>query len=573
MSKEYQILVVDDKPENRLVAIELLKSKFDNITFIESASGGETLDKVIDYSIDLILLDVKLPDFSGFEVAKLLKSRKATHSIPIIFLTAEYTTDLFKQVGFKSGAIDYLTKPIDEEKLYQAVGQFIKQKNSVSEKSNNKSIPTTSQPTILAVDDREENLLVLRTLINAELPKVKLLESTSGREALEIVTQTPVNLIILDIHMPDMDGYEVARELKSHKLTRNIPIVFLTAVYKGEEFKNKGLQLEAVDYLTKPINDFQLLNKIKLYLKLFHRQQHLGKINQLLEQRVKEEVEKAQQLEKIKTEELKKANSKLEEEIKERKKIETLLRKRNRELARAIKKAEEADQLKSSFLANMSHEIRTPMNSILGFTDLISDSTIQAKEKEVYVQLINKAGNQLLNLINDIVDLSKIEANQIVIKEHSFNLNELLNETVALLQIQQKELAPNVELKVAYGFPNNKSDLLGDADRVKQIITNLVSNSIKFTSEGVISITYTVIDNYVQFKISDTGIGISPENQKKIFDRFIRDEKGFKQKKYGGTGLGLAICKNLVELMGGSINVTSELEKGSTFYFSFPYRT
>jgi len=233
------------------------------------------------------------------------------------------------------------------------------------------------------------------------------------------------------------------------------------------------------------------------------------------------------------------------------------------------KRATESDRLKSAFLANLSHEIRTPMNAIIGFSELLEDDSQDSEDRVVFVRLIRKNGDMLLNLINDILDISKIEANQMMVKKRPVKLDQFLIEIKdyyieALLSKKEKNIRFNLNNEL-----NPEAMINTDVIRLKQILDNLIGNAIKFTSEGSVSLDVKMDRESVQFNISDTGIGIPPDQQTAIFERFIQSEQAYKM-NFGGTGLGLAISRNLIELLGGTIRVESELGKGSTFYFELP---
>lgn len=258
--------------------------------------------------------------------------------------------------------------------------------------------------------------------------------------------------------------------------------------------------------------------------------------------------------------EFKKAGSAANEMIVLRKEV-------NNKLIEEQKRAAESDRLKSAFLANMSHEIRTPMNSILGFSELLDEETRDDADKSVYVKLIRKNGEILLNLINDIVDLSKIEANLLTIKKRPFSLNRFLDE---IEKHYSETIAARKDKQIQFAVNKLVGDLTIKTDeiRLRQIMDNLIGNSIKFTSSGAISVEVSVTENMVHFGVSDTGIGIAPDQLSSVFERFIQADHGGNAINFGGTGLGLAISKNLAELLGGSIGVESERGKGSRFYFS-----
>ncbi|MBI9053123.1 MAG: transporter substrate-binding domain-containing protein [Bacteroidales bacterium] len=242
------------------------------------------------------------------------------------------------------------------------------------------------------------------------------------------------------------------------------------------------------------------------------------------------------------------------------------------DLKKAKEKAEESDRLKSSFLANMSHEIRTPMNAIIGFSDLLVDSNIDYDEREELVTHINNNCNTLLLLIDDIIDLAKIEANELSIFKKDTNIKDILNELYNTLSETKKKLnRQSIEIIIDKKFLNNNFILNTDPFRFKQIMINLINNALKYTEEGHVEIGYNVIKNLntVEFFVKDTGIGIPKNKQKEIFDRFNKIEPS-NAKLYRGTGLGLTITQNLVERLGGKINVDSELNVGSVFHFNLP---
>lgn len=243
------------------------------------------------------------------------------------------------------------------------------------------------------------------------------------------------------------------------------------------------------------------------------------------------------------------------------------------ELTQAKEKAEESDNLKSAFLTNMSHEIRTPMNAIIGFSDLLADPSLDTGEIGLYTRVIKERCNNLLQIVNDILDISRIEANEIELKETSFALNVLFEELY--IEYAQKLINENkfqIVLNISKGYSDNESIIYTDAARLKQVLCNLLDNAIKFTKTGEIEFGYRPVDgNYLEFYVRDTGIGIHPEKHHLIFERFRQIDESL-DREYGGNGLGLAICKAFVELMGGKIWLKSETEKGTTFFFTIPVR-
>lgn len=237
----------------------------------------------------------------------------------------------------------------------------------------------------------------------------------------------------------------------------------------------------------------------------------------------------------------------------------------------AKEKAEEADRLKTAFLANMSHEIRTPMNSIVGFSNLIAEGDLTKEEQSEYVEHINTGINNLLNLINDIIDIAKIEAGQLNVKPEYYSLGKLIDDVfISTSEYKKKLNRPGVVFNCQIEAKLRKVKVLVDPYRLNQVLTNLIVNAIKFTQKGSIELGCEKRNNELYFYVSDTGIGITQKDQEVLFRRFrqVGENNGYKA---GGTGLGLAISKHLIELMNGQIGVISEKDKGSLFYFTIPY--
>ncbi len=236
-------------------------------------------------------------------------------------------------------------------------------------------------------------------------------------------------------------------------------------------------------------------------------------------------------------------------------------------------KAEEADRLKSSFLSNMSHEIRTPMNAIVGFSQLLGNSAIDEKKRQVFIEQINLNSESLLKLIEDIIYVSKIEAGKIEIKETMVLINSVLDELHTSFTEHKRRMGKEfLDLKLIKSIDNNNFSILTDIQRFKQIMSNLIGNALKFTEAGSVSFGYEIYDqNSLLFFVKDTGLGINPAKIEYVFDRFTKVSAG-KTKLYGGTGLGLSITQHLVELLGGKIWVESVENKGSDFFFLLPYQ-
>ncbi len=245
-----------------------------------------------------------------------------------------------------------------------------------------------------------------------------------------------------------------------------------------------------------------------------------------------------------------------------------------KELRKAKEKAEESDRLKSAFLANMSHEIRTPMNGIMGFSQMLQEKEFSKEKRDNFLDIIHSRTHHLLNIINDLVDVSRIEANQLTLNFQQFCLNDVLKE---LYRVYKNQLntgeKSHIELKVNASLDHDNSFIYSDLSRFRQIMDNLLNNAIKFTPEGSIEFGYELTpEGRLLFYVKDTGIGIPGNEQENIFERF-RQSEVTTSRRYDGTGLGLTISRNLVELMGGKMWIDSTEGEGSVFYFTLPYET
>ena len=402
----------------------------------------------------------------------------------------------------------------------------------------------TEKATILVVDDTPDNLTLMSNLLK-DIYKVKI--ANSGENALKIAASaSPPDLILLDIMMPDMDGYEVCERLKRNPATSNIPVIFLTAKDEMTDQKD-GLELGAVDYITKPINPLIVMARVKNHLALKAAADFLRDQNHFLELEVAKRTSEAMA---------------------------------SRELAIKNQQLEEASRMKSEFLANMSHELRTPLNAIIGFSEVLGDGLLgdlSSQQKEA-VNDIFTSGNHLLSLINDILDLSKVEAGKMTLELDALQAAALVQ---AGLQVV-REVAMTHNLRLVTDVAEGLGSIWLDGRKVKQILYNLLSNAVKFTPDG--GEVHVVVrrverqplpdgpfESYLELVVRDSGIGISAEDQARLFQPFTQIDSTL-ARRYEGTGLGLAMVKQLAELHGGAVALESSPGRGSTFTVWLPWR-
>ena len=412
---------------------------------------------------------------------------------------------------------------------------------------------------LLIVDDDENGLLVLeRSLRHCGFD---LDTATNGKIALSKAELQKPDLIISDILMPEMDGFEFCRRIKQDEELKDIPFIFYTATYTEANERKLAMSIGARHFLIKPMPFDELLEIVKQTLEEKQSapldqtttdvdpdssvERHETILTNKLAKKVK-------QLE-LEQQKLLKLNEELEQRVDER----------TAELKLAKEEAEEANKYKTTFLATMSHELRTPLNSILGFSQILIKQNKLDKEQQRFVTTIFQSSEHLIRLINNVLDISKIEVGQTDVNRNKFNLQLFLHNIIEPFQQQLNNPDLALSLSVDEDMPVY---IETDEDKFRQIMLNLIGNAIKFTRQGHIIVDAKVKDNdgtLLSFDIIDTGIGIPFENQQSIFDAFQKSV----QPDYdmGGTGLGLAISRKLARLLGGDITLQSEPGKGSNF--------
>jgi signal transduction histidine kinase/response regulator RpfG family c-di-GMP phosphodiesterase len=514
--------------------------------------------------------------------------------------------------------------------------------------------------TILLVDDLEENLIAMAALLRA--PEVRVLMARSGADALEILLLNEVALALVDVQMPDMDGFELAELMRGSERTRHVPIVFVTAGAHDRQRQIEGFNFGAIDFLYKPVEPHVLTSKVAVFVELFRQKKALARVSALqnaifnsanfssiatdakgviqifnvgaermLGYTAMEVMNKITPADISDPQEVLERALALSQELGtaitpgfealvfkasrgiediyeltyickdgsrlpavvsvtalrdaqdaiigylligtdntarklvevERREIEKLLQQKNTDLVAAVAVADKASRAKSDFLSSMSHELRTPLNAILGFAQLMELDTPASSEQQLgRISQISRAGWHLLNLINEILDLTKIESGEIAYSMEPVHLGKILHECQTMLGPKAKQH------DIATCFTPVDMDLfvLADSTRLKQVLINLLTNAIKYNRpQGMVEVLCSQRPNKrVRVSIRDTGLGLSPGQQVQLFQAFNRlgQEAGVVE----GTGIGLVVAKQLVELMGGTIGVRSTVGEGSVFW-------
>jgi len=367
---------------------------------------------------------------------------------------------------------------------------------------------------ILIIDDQKTNITALSKFLRSEY---NIFAAGNGRDALLAAESSQPDVILLDIQMDDMDGYKVITALKGNIKTKDIPVIFITGL-SDVESEEKGLALGAVDYIRKPFSPsivrLRLHNQIKM-----------------LEMTV----------------DLKASADRLQ---------------------LALEEAQEATKAKSIFLSNMSHEIRTPMNAITGMGELLLNEDLEERQMGYVIDIVGSA-KSLLGIINDILDFSKIEQGKLEPNPVDYDFGVFIEQIEAMFHYVAQTKGLKFNLERGGDLPDY---LYGDDMRLRQALTNIIGNAVKFTEKGHVSLRISASDGFIVFEISDTGVGIKEEDQVKLFKAFEQVDKAI-NRNVVGTGLGLIISKSFIEIMGGSISLKSEYGRGSKFTVNIPIMT
>jgi signal transduction histidine kinase len=377
---------------------------------------------------------------------------------------------------------------------------------------------------ILIVDDRPENIIALSNLIFSV--DIEILTALNASDALELLLQHEFALAILDVQMPDIDGFELAGIMRSAERSKSIPIIFVTASQGAERHIFTGYEHGAVDFLLKPLNPHIVRSKVNIFVDLYQKKQ-------LLKQRSIDLEDKLQ------------------------------------EVQRLHEAAESANRAKGRFVANMSHEIRTPLGAMLGYAELLKIEDLSREERETHLGSILRNGKLLLQIIDDVLDLAKIEAEKIKIDIQKSALEDILTDVKAIHQNRASEKGISFVVSAQGKIP---TEFETDPLRLKQILNNLVGNAIKFTDQGKVELAIqfeqTHSNNHLKFIITDSGCGMTATQSARLFQPFVQADSST-TRRFGGTGLGLVISKHLANLLQGDVVLKhSAPGEGSTFILS-----
>ncbi len=368
-------------------------------------------------------------------------------------------------------------------------------------------MPLPTSHTVLVIDAISADLERLHSILQEA--DYTVISSNNPEEALNLIRTRSPDIILLAVILPGMDGFALCRKLRLNEKLSDIPLIFVSSRSSQEDIL-EGFKAGGNDYIVKPFRQQELLARVQSHLHLH----------------------------------------------------DMLLRNK-----RLTERSKDSSSSKSEFLATMSHEIRTPLNSIIGMAEVLAETELTSEQRN-FVRIFRSAGESLLEIINDILDLSKIEAGQTEFETVDFHLPSLLNSVTSILSVRAAEQNTLVTTTI---HPDVPDGLRGDPTRLRQILINLVGNGLKFTENGTVDVSVSrESGNTLLFAVKDTGIGIPREKQEIIFESFTQADS-LTTRKYGGTGLGLTICQKLTKIMGGRIWLESLPGKGSTFFFTYGF--
>jgi DNA-binding response OmpR family regulator len=579
------ILVIDDSITFRESVRQTLEDA--GYTVQVAATGEEGLRTAAAQRPGAIIVDSVLPGIDGATVIRRLRLDAGLRSVPCLLLTGSENGD-FELRALEAGADAFVRKDEDTEVILARLAAVLR---SASTSVPDDTASLHGPKRILAVDDSATYLAEVAAVLRDE--GYDVVPARSGEEALELLAVQTMDCILLDLLMPGLSGRETCRRIKAVPIVRDIPLIMVTAVEEPTALF-EALEAGADDYIQKS-SEFEVLKarvRAQLRRKQFEDDNRRVRVNLHEMQREAAEARAARKLADSRAELL----LMLEEKNQALHAANMELQSRQLEIAQTNRELVSANRSKSEFLSTMSHELRTPLNAIIGFSELLIDGKAGelAPRQREYAGYIGDSGTHLLALINDILDLSKVEAGKVDLDFEAVDVDDLLTNTAAI--VRERALARGVALEI-HGSGRSET-LLVDRRRLKQIAYNLLSNAVKFTAEGGhVSLKPSRVDrhqastglpgfesgfrtplpdngwqSFVQISVTDTGLGISPEDMARLFTPFTQI-KSHLTRTTEGTGLGLMMVLRLVELHGGAVAVTSAPGTGSCFTIWLPWRT
>ncbi len=413
---------------------------------------------------------------------------------------------------------------------------------------------------ILLVDDHPENLLALEAILTDT--GHTLVHARSGAEALKALLGQDFALILMDVAMPEMDGYEVAELIRRRDRSRNTPIIFLTANVKGDTHVVRGYAAGAVDYLFKPLAPEVLLSKVAVFVELYTQRQALKEAADALKGAYDDMEHRVEE----RTRELAATNRSLEAEMAGRQRVEVELAQLLEREQRARVEAQALNRLKDEFLATLSHELRTPLNAILGWTHILETGSRDNESIDRATRVIKRNAQAQAQLVDDILDVSRIIGGKLNLHLELVSLRTVIE--AAIETVEPAADAKDIAVDRVFG---DVAPIIADRDRLQQIMWNLLSNAIKFTpKDGRVRVELRAHAGDVVVTITDSGQGIEPAFLPHVFERFSQADGSF-SRLHWGLGLGMAIVRHLVELHGGHVTAASEgKDQGATFTVTLP---
>jgi len=537
-----KILIVDDNSENIDMMTILLKSQ--NYEVISAINGKEALELAHSNKFDLIISDILMPVMDGFQFCRECKKDQELSKICFVFYTATYIDAKDEEFALSLGAQEFIRKPQEPEvllKMIKAIAENpceLANASITTEKQDENEVLKLYSERLVAKLEKK-NLDLEQEIASHQLTESKLKESEERFSlAVESIQNGLWDWNIDTGYVYQSDYYALMLGFEPEELDNSVD-AWMELLHPDDKdlVVNKNM-----DYLAGKTNEYEatyrMRDKNNQYRWIYSRGKALfdkkGKAYRFIG---------------------------FNEDITEKKKQE-------QELIKAKDKAEESDRLKTAFLHNISHEIRTPLNGIIGFSDILSKPDLDPGKQKHFSQIVRNSGNQLLSIVEDIISIATIESGIEKPNETESNVNELLQ--MINNQVLLKSGNKNLSYTINSSLTDDEATIWVDKIKLFQILTNLVNNAIKFTLTGYVKVNCWRKNGLIEFSVEDTGIGIAREMHEKVFERFYQVEYS-NTRFYGGTGLGLSIVKSYVEFLKGTIQLHSELGKGSKFVVSIPY--